>query len=155
MAWTNPATISALPFTSLWGNGTVRDDLRYLKGLDGPVTIEAAMTIAGTVQNGVIKAMQVTLANGARQSLGAASTTSAFVIVQVKNSAAMAWYLIINTGSPLSVEVLDPTASFTNVSTSGTYRIYYEPSPSGGAYYLQNNSGGSKDFGILMVGVVP
>lgn len=50
MAYSTPstATVGQILTSARW-NSEVRDNLRYLKGMDGPVTIDNALTVSGSV----------------------------------------------------------------------------------------------------------
>ena len=54
MAWTTPATlVTGAVIQASWANTHVRDNERYLKGLDGAVAIQDSMTITGSASASV------------------------------------------------------------------------------------------------------
>lgn len=54
MAWTTPATlVTGATIQASWANTHVRDNERYLKGLDGAVTIQDSVSITGSVSPSV------------------------------------------------------------------------------------------------------
>lgn len=53
MAYTTvPTIVSGDPITAAWGNTYIRDNFRYLKGTDGAITLDDALTIAGGLTAG-------------------------------------------------------------------------------------------------------
>ena len=60
MAWTAPRTwVTGEVVTAALMNTHVRDDLRYLKGLDGGVTVEDALTVDSLITSGNVDGVDV------------------------------------------------------------------------------------------------
>jgi YD repeat-containing protein len=76
MAWTNPITVvtgDIIPAS--YGNTYVRDNTRYLKGMDGAVSIDSGMNVAGALDVNGAGDIQTDLIVGRRVTVNAGNTT--------------------------------------------------------------------------------
>lgn len=147
MAYSTPSTpVSGQPITTTWGQ-TVVDDLEYLKGNAG------AVTLGNSVAANSYSSTSFSLADSATQDIGT-STSNVELHVWIANhtSVSLGIYLLRGTNHGTS-EITDPGGIYTTTKDSAlSANIYWESGSS--VYRIQNKLGTTYTFMATLFGSV-
>lgn len=158
MAWSTPPTVvTGDIITASWGN-TIRDLLRYLKGMDGAVTIDSALTATSFTGIGT-GLTNLTMPNQFLFSTLAVSGTgqAAFsvnrptgLVVATPVTQVQGVFIGVITGSSGGVfEVSDPWSLWSTGSGGPNFNLYHS---AGNARYEVNYNNGTDTVRMNLIG---